>query len=348
MAFPLDPDSITHGIQLAVAPVFLLTAVSGMIGAVAGRLARIIDRARLVEERARDSTDAVLLTRTTTELGELRFSRGAFTFPLGRPNDHRFDQRGGGALLQLGLGLLVAEHPLHRQVHVLEAGQPGQQRMVLEHHRTLGARPGNFAVGAQQVSLRGHGQAGQQVEQGGFAAARVANQCHKLAFGHRQVDVPQCAERPLLGFESLFNTGDFDVLAGQVVTHDFTSSNVNAVAILIRANSRISPTMPMISFCFEAIAKSLRCKNGRDLYGSWKSPAIEIWVGSGPFHCLETTRAEFSNDRKLSARKVHFRFDAEWSIRTLPERMVTSSVVGSRSNSPPMSGLSSASGVSAS
>ena len=35
MAFPLDSASVTHGIQLAVAPVFLLTAVSGMIGAVA-------------------------------------------------------------------------------------------------------------------------------------------------------------------------------------------------------------------------------------------------------------------------------------------------------------------------
>ena len=31
---PLDNASITHGIQLAVAPVFLLTAVSGMIAAV--------------------------------------------------------------------------------------------------------------------------------------------------------------------------------------------------------------------------------------------------------------------------------------------------------------------------
>jgi hypothetical protein len=72
MPLPLDPDSITHGIQLAVAPVFLLTAVSGMIGAVAGRLARIIDRARLVEERARVSRDAELLARSTIELGELR------------------------------------------------------------------------------------------------------------------------------------------------------------------------------------------------------------------------------------------------------------------------------------
>jgi hypothetical protein len=72
MAGILDPGAITHGIQLAVAPVFLLTAVSGMIGAVAGRLARIIDRARLVEERALRDTDAASLARAQAELGELR------------------------------------------------------------------------------------------------------------------------------------------------------------------------------------------------------------------------------------------------------------------------------------
>ena len=57
MIFTPDADAITHGIQLAVAPVFLLTAVSGMIGAVAGRLARIIDRARDLEDRAMVSTE---------------------------------------------------------------------------------------------------------------------------------------------------------------------------------------------------------------------------------------------------------------------------------------------------
>lgn len=72
MAFPIDSTTITHGIQLAVAPVFLLTAVSGMIGAVAGRLARIIDRARTVEDRARATTDTEFLQRAHTELGELR------------------------------------------------------------------------------------------------------------------------------------------------------------------------------------------------------------------------------------------------------------------------------------
>lgn len=51
MIFAPDLATVTHGIQLAVAPVFLLTAVSGIIGAVAGRLARIIDRARLLENR---------------------------------------------------------------------------------------------------------------------------------------------------------------------------------------------------------------------------------------------------------------------------------------------------------
>ena len=72
MAFPIDTTTVTHGIQLAIAPVFLLTAVSGMIGAVAGRLARIIDRARLVEDRARATTDEEYLRRAYAELAELR------------------------------------------------------------------------------------------------------------------------------------------------------------------------------------------------------------------------------------------------------------------------------------
>ena len=72
MALTLDSSAITHGIQLAVAPVFLLTAVSGMIGAVAGRLARIIDRARVVEDRARANTEPEFLARAYNELADLR------------------------------------------------------------------------------------------------------------------------------------------------------------------------------------------------------------------------------------------------------------------------------------
>ncbi len=72
MAYPLSSDVITHGIQLALAPVFLLTAVAGMITAVSNRLARVIDRARKLEEHARLSDDAAWIARAKHELLELR------------------------------------------------------------------------------------------------------------------------------------------------------------------------------------------------------------------------------------------------------------------------------------
>ena len=72
MSIFVDPSTVIHGIQLAVAPVFLLTAVSGMIGAVAGRLARIIDRARVLEERLKSSADAEFVREAHWELARLR------------------------------------------------------------------------------------------------------------------------------------------------------------------------------------------------------------------------------------------------------------------------------------
>ena len=48
-------NDITHVIQLAIAPVFLLTAVGGIIGVLANRLSRVVDRIRVLEERAHPS-----------------------------------------------------------------------------------------------------------------------------------------------------------------------------------------------------------------------------------------------------------------------------------------------------
>ena len=73
MIFAPDLATVTHSIQLAVAPVFLLTAVSGMIAAVAGRLARIIDRARFLENRLEGGeVEAIRAEKMYRELGELR------------------------------------------------------------------------------------------------------------------------------------------------------------------------------------------------------------------------------------------------------------------------------------
>lgn len=49
-------DDIAHLIQLSVAPVFLLTGIATLLNVLSGRLARIIDRARVLEQRL-DSPD---------------------------------------------------------------------------------------------------------------------------------------------------------------------------------------------------------------------------------------------------------------------------------------------------
>ena len=46
---PASPGSIDQVIQLAVAPIFLLTGIGAFIGVFAGRLGRIVDRRRTLE-----------------------------------------------------------------------------------------------------------------------------------------------------------------------------------------------------------------------------------------------------------------------------------------------------------
>lgn len=51
--------SISHAIQLAVAPVFLLTAIATFINVMHTRLGRIVDRRRVLQDRACEAGDAV-------------------------------------------------------------------------------------------------------------------------------------------------------------------------------------------------------------------------------------------------------------------------------------------------
>src|SRR5260221_4290038 len=63
----LQIDGITHAIQLAVAPVFLLSAVAAVLGVLTGRLGRGVDRRRvLVAALARD--DVRLAATANAEL----------------------------------------------------------------------------------------------------------------------------------------------------------------------------------------------------------------------------------------------------------------------------------------
>lgn len=49
MASGGDVSIIAHAIQLAVAPVFLLTGIGALLSVMTNRLGRVIDRARRVE-----------------------------------------------------------------------------------------------------------------------------------------------------------------------------------------------------------------------------------------------------------------------------------------------------------
>jgi len=50
--------AVAHTIQLAVAPVFLLTGVAAMLTVLTNRVARVVDRARLLESHLAGSTPA--------------------------------------------------------------------------------------------------------------------------------------------------------------------------------------------------------------------------------------------------------------------------------------------------
>lgn len=58
---------ITHAIQLAVAPVFLLTAIATLINVLNMRLSRSIDRRRQLEQLIRDSSDANSIAKLNEE-----------------------------------------------------------------------------------------------------------------------------------------------------------------------------------------------------------------------------------------------------------------------------------------
>ena len=65
-------DAITNNIQLALAPVFLLTAVATLINAISTRLARTVDRMRAIQQKIQDGliADQGMLNHMRVEANE--------------------------------------------------------------------------------------------------------------------------------------------------------------------------------------------------------------------------------------------------------------------------------------
>jgi hypothetical protein len=69
MAAPLS--DLSHAIQLAVAPVFLLTGIATLINAMNTRLGRIVDRRRAICKRLQDQPEGCDRAAATRELALL-------------------------------------------------------------------------------------------------------------------------------------------------------------------------------------------------------------------------------------------------------------------------------------
>ena len=67
-------DAITNNIQLALAPVFLLTAVATLINAISARLARSVDRMRDIQDRIQEGgiQDQAILIHMMNEANEAK------------------------------------------------------------------------------------------------------------------------------------------------------------------------------------------------------------------------------------------------------------------------------------
>jgi len=67
-------DAITNNIQLALAPVFLLTAVATLINAISARLARSVDRMRAIQKKIQEGgvQDQAMLDHMIQEANEAK------------------------------------------------------------------------------------------------------------------------------------------------------------------------------------------------------------------------------------------------------------------------------------
>ena len=59
---------LARAIQLSVAPVFLLTAIAGLLGVISNRLARVLDRAQRLQSVTDEAMDLALLKQRMTLL----------------------------------------------------------------------------------------------------------------------------------------------------------------------------------------------------------------------------------------------------------------------------------------
>ncbi len=119
-----------------------------------------------------------------------------------------------GPVVAFGAGFATAEHLIDGETHIVVDAEPGQQGMVLEHHRPIRTGLGHLASFQHHPTLGGAQQTGDDIQHRRFTAARVADQGDELALGDIDVDLTQHLQRPLVGGEA-----EADVIDLQISRH---------------------------------------------------------------------------------------------------------------------------------
>ena len=138
-------DEIAHVIQLSVAPVFLLTGVGTLLNVLSGRLARIIDRARVLEQRL-DTPEPPHAAAIVNELHVLE-RRGKLIY-------HAIKVSTTSALLVcFVIAALFASSMLHYSTHLVVSGLFIAAMLTSIVSLTLFLREVYFAIETFEIAL---------------------------------------------------------------------------------------------------------------------------------------------------------------------------------------------------
>jgi hypothetical protein len=148
-----------------------------------------------------------------------------------------------GPVMSLAGILGRAKYLVDCEPDILVSGEPGQQRVVLEHHRSVGPGLGHLAVLEQHRAGADLGEPGDDVEQCRFPAAGMADDGNVFALRHIERDTAQHFRDGGVAREGLR-----DERERKIFLHDapqlLAVPRVMILAAVVTSRSRQKPTMP--------------------------------------------------------------------------------------------------------
>ena len=138
------------------------------------------------------------------------------------------------------LSPLDATH-LQSKANVFLHGQPGKQRVLLEHHAPLAPHALHGLAVTQHSAAGGLQQASNDVQQRGFAATRGADDGNKLVLMDIQIHAVQRHHLTLAAIERHFDILNLDFYSSLFSCHPVSFLSANLISF-----STEMPMMPMM------------------------------------------------------------------------------------------------------